>query len=145
NGFESARLGVLPLGTVNVFARELAIPTRLESAWAAIHQGRETRIDLPRAEHAANGAARRGYFAQMAGAGLDARAVELVEWQLKKKIGPLAYVVAGLKAMLGAQSKITAAGGGHSATGQLVLIGNGRLYGGQYRLFPKGDVRAGPL
>src|SRR5712691_3191908 len=26
-GFEKARLGVLPLGTVNVFARELALPT----------------------------------------------------------------------------------------------------------------------
>ena len=28
DGFEQARLGVLPLGTVNVFARELAIPTQ---------------------------------------------------------------------------------------------------------------------
>ena len=36
-------------------------------------------------------------------AGLDARAVELVQWQLKKKIGYLAYVVAGLKALAGAQ------------------------------------------
>ena len=145
NGFESARLGVLPLGTVNVFACELAIPTKLDAAWAAIHQGRETRIDLPRAEYSINGKPQHRYFAQMAGAGLDARAVELVEWQLKKKIGPLAYVVAGLKAMLGPQSKITAAGGAHSATGELVLIGNGRLYGGQYRLFPKGDVRDGLL
>src|SRR5881628_1790607 len=32
DGFDKARLGVLPLGTVNVFARELAIPTRLEHA-----------------------------------------------------------------------------------------------------------------
>ncbi len=130
DGFERARLGVLPLGTVNVFARELAIPTRLDAAWAAIRQGRETRIDLPAVDFQANGAPQRRYFAQLAGAGLDARAIELVHWQLKKKIGPLAYVVAGLKALMGAQSKITAAGGGHSATGELVLIGNGRLYGG---------------
>src|SRR6476646_5924949 len=44
-GFERARLAVLPLGTVNVFARELALPTRLEAAWQVIQQGRETQID----------------------------------------------------------------------------------------------------
>lgn len=145
DGFERAHLGVLPLGTVNVFAREMAIPTKLDAAWAAIRQGRETRIDLPRVEYCADGTPRRCYFAQLGGAGLDARAIELVSWPLKKKIGPLAYVVAGLKALMGGQSKITATGGGHSATGELVLIGNGRLYGGQYRLFPKADMRDGRL
>jgi diacylglycerol kinase (ATP) len=145
DGFERARLGVLPLGTVNVFARELAIPTKLDAAWAAIGQGRETRIDLPTVDYHANGTRERRCFAQLAGAGLDARAIELVQWQLKKKIGPLAYVVAGLKALMGAQSKITAAGGGHSVTGELVLIGNGRLYGGEYRVFPQADLRDGRL
>jgi diacylglycerol kinase family enzyme len=53
--------------------------------------------------------------------------------------------VAGLQALLGVQSRITATGGGHSATGELVLIGNGRLYGGQFRLFPKADMRDGLL
>jgi YegS/Rv2252/BmrU family lipid kinase len=145
DGFDRARLGVLPLGTVNVFARELAIPAKLDAAWAAIRQGRETRIDLPGVEYQANGTPQRRCFAQLAGAGLDARAIELVQWQLKKKIGPLAYVVAGLKAVAGAQSKITAAGGSRSATGELVLIGNGRLYGGQYRVFPQADLRDGLL
>jgi len=145
DGFERARLGVLPLGTVNVFARELVIPTKLDAAWATIRQGRETRIDLPGVEYQANGTPQRRSFAQLAGAGLDARAIEMVQWQLKKKIGPLAYVVAGLKALAGSQSKITAAGGGRSATGELVLIGNGRLYGGQYRLFPQADLRDGLL
>jgi len=145
DGFERARLGVLPLGTVNVFARELAIPTNLDAAWAAILQGREARIDLPAVEYQADGASQRRCFAQLAGAGLDARAIELVEWRLKKKIGPLAYVVAGLKALTGAPSRITATGGGNSATGELVLIGNGRLYGGQYRVFPQADLRDGLL
>ena len=96
-------------------------------------------------EYQADGAPQRRCFAQLAGAGLDARAIELVEWRLKKKIGPLAYVVAGLKALTGAQSRITATGGGNSATGELVLIGNGRLYGGQYRVFPQADLRDGLL
>lgn len=144
-GFRRARLGVLPLGTVNVFARELGIPTRLESAWAVITAGFETLIDLPSVEFAADGARQHRYFAQLAGAGLDARAIELVEWQMKKRLGPLAYVLAGLKALLGPPSRIQAAGGSHSLAGELVLIGNGRLYGGPYRLFPQADLRDGLL
>jgi diacylglycerol kinase (ATP) len=145
DGFDRARLGVLPLGTLNVFAREMAIPANLDAAWTAIRQGRETLIDLPAVEYQHNGAPQRRYFAQMAGAGLDARAIELVRWELKKKIGPLAYVLSGFQALVGAQSRITVAGGGHSATGELVLIGNGRHYGGRYRVFPQADQRDGML
>src|SRR5438132_12828017 len=56
NGFEQARLGVLPLGTVNVFARELGIPIKLESAWETICRGHESRIDLPTVQYSAQGA-----------------------------------------------------------------------------------------
>lgn len=145
DGFDHARLGILPLGTVNVFARELAIPMQLDAAWAAIRQGRETLIDLPAVEYQHNGTPQRRWFAQLAGAGLDARAIELVHWPLKQMVGPLAYVVAGIQALAGAQSRITAAGGGHSATGELVLIGNGRHYGGRFRVFPDADLRDGLL
>ncbi len=142
-GFERARLAVLPLGTVNVFARELAMPTKLELAWEAVRRGRERRIDLPWVDYDAGGTRPRCYFAQLAGAGLDARAIELVQWRLKKMFGPLAYVWAGLQALCAAPSRITATSPGHSATGALVLIGNGRLYGGQYRVFPQADLRDG--
>ena len=144
-GFDRARLGILPLGTVNVFARELAIPTELELGWKAIQGGRNICIDLPWVDYDAGNGRGRRYFAQMAGAGLDARAIGMVQWSLKKKIGPLAYVVAGLKALGRAPARITAAGSGHSATGGLVLIGNGRLYGGSYRIFPKADLQDGLL
>jgi diacylglycerol kinase (ATP) len=90
-------------------------------------------------------AGERRYFAQLAGAGLDARAIELVDWQLKKKLGPLAYVWAGMMALHGKPSNITVTAGGVSATGELVLIGNGRFYGGRYRLFPQADLRDGQL
>ncbi len=144
-GLERARLGVLPLGTVNVFARELGIPIKLSLAWQTIQQGKETRIDLPSVEYRGNGSQKRLCFAQLAGAGLDARAIELVSWQLKKKIGPLAYIMAGLNALAGTQSKITVSGGSEEATGELVLIGNGRLYGGYYKVFPDADLRDGLL
>jgi len=144
-GFERVRLGVWPLGTTNVFARELGIPTRLEEAWSVIRRGQETRIDLPSIDHAATGTTRRRYFAQMAGAGLDARAIELLHWPLKKKIGQLAYVVAGINALRRTQSKITVADGANSVTGELVLLGNGRLYGGRFVIFPRANVRDGKL
>ncbi|MGD0615783.1 MAG: acylglycerol kinase family protein, partial [Verrucomicrobiota bacterium] len=47
DGFERARLGVLPRGTVNVFARELGIPRRFDRAWQTVLEARETRVDLP--------------------------------------------------------------------------------------------------
>jgi YegS/Rv2252/BmrU family lipid kinase len=145
DGFARARLGVLPLGTVNVFARELQIPLRLERAWEVLQRGHETKIDLPRVEFFANGKAERRYFAQLAGAGLDARAIELVDWQHKKKVGPLAYIVAGLKALRETKPKIIAQAGGEKFTGELVLIGSGKFYGGPFEIFPRADLRDGML
>ncbi len=144
-GFERTRLGLLPLGTVNVFAREVKIPIKLERAWAAICKGKETRIDLGLVTFQENGAPTRRYFAQLAGAGLDARAIELVDWRLKKKLGPLAYVIAGLRALMESQQRISVANGEAKTAGELVLIGNGGLYGGEFRIFPPADMRDGLL
>ena len=145
DGFARARLGVLPLGTVNVFARELKIPLPIGRAWETLQRGRETRIDLPRVEFSANGVRRKKYFVLLAGAGLDARAIELVDWSLKKKTGPLAYVVAGLKALREPQPKITVRAEGQNLTGELVLVGNGCFYGGSFGIFPQADLRSGSL
>jgi YegS/Rv2252/BmrU family lipid kinase len=136
-GFALARLGILPLGTVNVLARELGLPLAAQPAWEIILRGHEARVDLPWAEWNAGGSIVRRYFAQLAGAGLDARAVELVRWPLKKKIGPLAYVIAGLQALRERAPRITASDGQTVAAGELVLLGNGRLYGGPFVLFPR--------
>lgn len=145
DGFERARLGVLPLGTVNVFARELKIPLKLERAWEILQHGREIQIDLPRADFVATGKNERRYFAQLAGAGLDARAIELVDWQHKKRVGPLAYVVAGLKAMREQKPEISGRTDGGNFAGELALIGNGKYYGGRFEIFPTADWRDGLL
>lgn len=144
-GFAKARLGVLPLGTINVFARELGIPLGPETAWETICNGCETVIDLPKVEFASQGKTVSQYFAQLAGAGLDSRAVALVNWNLKRRIGPLAYVVAGLNALSQKQSTITVTSREGTWKGELALIGNGRLYGGNFDLFPKADLRDGLL
>jgi diacylglycerol kinase (ATP) len=136
---------VLPLGTVNVFAREVRIPLKLERAWDTIRKGRETLIDLGVVDYHENGVPLRRHFAQLAGAGLDARAIELVNWRLKKKFGPLAYVFAGLRALMESQKKINVTNGKSGGVGELVLIGNGSLYGGEFRIFPPADMRDGLL
>jgi diacylglycerol kinase family enzyme len=102
-------------------------------------------MDLGRVECVVNGARQTRYFAQLAGAGLDARAIDLVNWKLKKKIGPLAYVLAGMQALREKPSQITVTAGTASATGELVLVGNGRLYGGHFRVFPEANLRDGLL
>src|SRR5687767_5817508 len=40
-GFQRSRFGVIPLGTVNVFALELGMPFALKKAWDVIRAGKE--------------------------------------------------------------------------------------------------------
>lgn len=144
-GLRRARLGVLPLGTVNVFAKEHGLPMNFRAAWETIARGHEPIIDLPQAEFATEGKIQRRCFAQMAGAGLDARAIQLVSWELKKKIGPLAYIAAGVKAMREPHPKIHVTAGGRAVSGEFVLVGNGRFYGGRLPVFPAANPRDGLL
>ena len=145
DGFARTRLGVLPLGTVNVFARELKIPLRLEHAWQVLKRARETKIDLGRVDFFEDGKSQQRLFMQLGGAGLDARAVELVSWKLKKNAGPLAYVVAGLQALVEKQPRICVSAGGKKLEGELALVGNGKFYGGPFDIFPGADLRDGLL
>jgi diacylglycerol kinase (ATP) len=144
-GFARTRLGILPLGTINVFAREIGLPLSFEPAWAALQRGRESLVDVPEVEFTINGAPSRRLFAQLAGAGLDSRAIELVDWEQKKAVGPLAYVVAGFKALAESKTTIVASAPNTTSQGELVLIGNGRYYGGHFKLFPAADLRDGLL
>lgn len=132
--FNRVRLGVLPLGTVNVLACELGVPSNLSAACKVLESGRERIVDLPQIEFMGTGTKR--LFTQMAGFGWDARAVELVDWPLKKRIGRFAYVVAGVQAIHQRVPHITVSDGTHSLTGQLLIVGNGRFYGGRWALCP---------
>jgi YegS/Rv2252/BmrU family lipid kinase len=145
NSFEKVQVGVLPLGTMNVYARELGLPLQWERAWAVIQRGIVRHMDLAVAEFGPAERRERRCFAQLAGAGLDARAVELVDLRFKKKVGPAAYVVAALRAMQGGQVPITVEVGSTRMTGELVLVGNGRLYGGPFTVFPNADLGDGRL
>lgn len=141
------RFGVLPLGTVNVFAKELGMPQRLESCRTVLQQAKTKKIDVPFA--VINGAKKdryQRYFAQLGGAGLDAFAIQAVNWDLKKRLGPFAYVWAGLKVIFQNLPLIQCRSDeGVSANGSMVLIGNGSYYGGRFRVFPKASLDDGLL
>jgi len=143
--FEAVKLGVLPLGTANVFAKELGLPMELEAALDVIRGGKTRSVDLALANFECEGKLIRRYFGQLAGAGLDARAIELVDWESKKRFGVLAYIEAGLKAIVETQVKLTVSNGEEQLVGELVLIGNGRFYGGKFELFPTASLTDGML
>ena len=148
DGFSAARLGVLPLGTINVFARELRLPLNIQKVLPLLDgkgDGTELRLDLGCAEYQTSEGTEKRYFVQLAGAGFDARSIQLVDWEIKKKVGPAAYVLAGLQALGGEQPQITIECGGKKETGELILIGNGKFYGGNFPVFHKSDLQDGVL
>jgi len=144
-GFEKVALAVLPAGTANVFAREFNIPRDVEKAWGLLNQGVELRIDLPQLEYTSKYGKERRYFAQLASAGADALAAEQVNWRLKKKIGYLAYVVSALKVLGQAHPMVSVSSQGNISQGEQIIVGNGRLYGGNFTFFPFADARDGQL
>ncbi|GAA5481915.1 diacylglycerol/lipid kinase family protein [Haloferula sargassicola] len=126
-------LGVLPTGTMNVFARELGIPyDNLDRAFEVILEGNVREVDL----FEANGTP----FVQMAGVGFDAAVIEETTWETKKVLGPLAYLMSAVK-VLGEDPPMmrVRTGDGRTAEGIAVLAGNGSLYGGQFRIFHRAD------
>ena len=145
DGFERTRLAVMPLGTTNVFALETGIPSNPEAAWEIIQKGNELRIDLPEIAFQTRDGLKTRYFLQMAGAGLDARAVELVNWRLKKRIGPLAYVWAGLNALTRPQGAIQLSSETKSISGELAVVSNGKFYGGKFTFCPEAKYTDGLL
>jgi diacylglycerol kinase (ATP) len=134
-------LGVIPLGTVNVFAKELGLPNTIPACWNIIQSGHSRLIDLALARHA--GGSR--WFIQMAGAGLDAIAIARVHLPLKRLIGPGAYLWAGLGAIVRPLPTIQIRIGPESVSGQLALVGNGRFYGGRFSVFPQAHLDDGRL
>ena len=121
-------LAVFPAGTANVFSLEMGFKSGFDFAWQVLKQGKTQNIDL----FAINGKP----FLQMAGIGLDARAVELTTWELKKKWGPLSYVFSAVKAMKEPLPHLTlTTDSGETISARSILLGNGAKYGGNFPLF----------
>ena len=84
-------LGVLPLGTVNDFARNLEIPADIEAACRIIADGHTAPVDL--------GVAGENYFTITASVGFSACTQDSLKPELKKMLGPFGYLAAALLAL----------------------------------------------
>ncbi len=138
------RLGVLPLGTVNVFAKELGLSMNIARCKEVLCKGVSRNIDLPIVCFKKGSLEKRRYFVQLGGAGLDAFAIQAVNLKIKKQLGPIAYVVAGLKVLGKSLPQIQChTAEGMQVEGKLVLLGNGAYYGGRFRVFPDANLDDG--
>ncbi len=120
-----AVLGVLPLGTGNSFAQSLGIaPPTLEGAVDAIARGRIERVDL--------GTVNGRHFANFATIGLSSTISRATSNPLKKVLGPLAYVIAGVAPLLRSSSfeaHMTWADGDQRVRTHQIIVANGRYFG----------------
>jgi YegS/Rv2252/BmrU family lipid kinase len=131
NGLAGTRtaLGTLPVGTVNVWAREIGLPLQPRVAAIALTRAAVHQIDLGRAEQR--------YFLLMAGVGFDAAVVAEVRSPEKRRLGIIAYALRAAKIALryrGERVRLSLDGRRTAGRALLVVIGNSQLYGGVMRI-----------
>lgn len=86
------KFGFIPLGTVNDFARALTIPTDPEKAVSLLKNSTTTKyVDI--------GKINNDYFINVIAIGALAEATFQVSPKQKTKLGPLAYILEGVKAL----------------------------------------------
>jgi diacylglycerol kinase (ATP) len=123
-GSETA-LGVIPSGTVNVWAREVGIPLDYVGAREVLVFGQTRRIDL--------GKINDDYFLLMVGIGIDGEVIHTVEKRSAKRFGVLGYLLVGtwlglgypaFRAILQMDDQV------FKTTPIQIVIGNTQLYAG---------------
>ncbi len=139
-GAETA-IGVIPAGTVNLWARELSI--KRKKPLAAVQQaltGERRRIDLGRAGSR--------YFLSMAGYGIDAAVTAAVSQRLKGFTGAAAYAIASFREALRYRGEETVVGFDDETLKCKVLMiiaSNTREYAGITQITPEAVVDDGLL
>jgi diacylglycerol kinase (ATP) len=140
-------LGLVPAGTGNLLARNLSIglhdPAR---ATRIALSGKNRAVDVGRVF--IGDRAEEQVFLVMAGVGFDAAIMAGAPHELKSRLGPLAYFVAGLRALWGPRASIALAVDGRIAPPhqvRTVVVGNcGKLLAGLV-LMPAARVDDGLL
>jgi len=135
----NAALGLLPIGSVNVFAMELGLPSHnLDLCWDIVQADNVRSVDLP----SANGR----FFVQLAGVGLDAQVVKETNLGFKRSFGPLSYLISAAHIAARQPPKLFIESENTSIDeASFVLIGNGRLYGGPFPFFKHAVIDDGLL
>jgi YegS/Rv2252/BmrU family lipid kinase len=132
-------LGLIPIGTTNVLARDLRIPAQAEALARLLAHGPAQTIYVGRS----NGR----FFSLMCGVGLDARVVDRTSLRLKRKIGKLAYVLQGLRELAAYVPRRYRVRIDDSTTFEAssVVVAKSRFYGGEFQLAPEASLRKSEL
>jgi diacylglycerol kinase (ATP) len=96
--FGKARLGLLPLGTGNDFARSINVPADLEAALDVLREGRVRTLDVGRATLGNESR----WFINMSAGGFSGQVSEKAD-EVKDRWGPLAYLRAAVGTLFGLQ------------------------------------------
>lgn len=133
------RMGIVPVGTGNLLARNLNLPLDdVDAALRTAITGRDRRVDVGWLRTACSAeeldVAERQIFLVISGIGADAEVIGATDPMMKKRIGWIAYVVAGLRKISGHSYDVELQFDGgpiHAIKARTVLIGNvGRLPAG---------------
>src|ERR687894_1333026 len=146
---QGATLGVLPLGTANVLARELGLPLDAEGACERILRGERAKVDLGVATNR-EGVERR--FACMAGIGFDAHVVRAVTPRLKRYLRGLAFALTAFKVLFEREFPwIHVIHGDTTHVTRFAIVANAHHYGGGLRgaphphLLARGELGGGMI
>jgi diacylglycerol kinase (ATP) len=134
-----AALGVLPLGTANVFALELGIPLSAKNAAMVLAMGRT--VPFRPGTMRGSGAAEQ-IFVQMIGAGLDAAVVHALPPPLKRALGKGAYALQTMREILRHDAPpLRVVADGRDILAHSVVVTKGRLYAGRFVIAPDANAR----
>jgi len=132
-GPDAPPVAVIPIGTANVFAREIGMPADPRRIARTIALGESKNLFVGRA----NGRK----FVLMAGIGFDGWIVAATSSELKRRFGKLAYVYQGLRHFFwGDLTKCTARIDGKEHSAAICIVSNGRHYAGGFILTPQASV-----
>jgi YegS/Rv2252/BmrU family lipid kinase len=141
---EGATLGILPLGTANVLARELGLPLDVEGACKRLLKGEKIEMDLGVARREQDGVERR--FSCMAGIGFDAKVIRAVTPRLKDNLKGLAFALMAFKVLFQENfPPVRVSGDGATHVVPFAIVANAHHYGGVYRVSRPGLLTSGKL
>lgn len=126
-------IGFLPLGTMNVLARELDLPQTPQDLVQMLERGNRMQT-FP-------GISNDRRFFLMASVGLDARAVAGVSSKMKKLIGSGAYVLAAIKALRAVPPLYNITIDGAEKQARTIILARARYYGGPFILAPEAGMK----
>lgn len=136
--FDKFTLGLLPIGTANVLAKELKIKS-VKKALHCIIKNRTKKINIGYIEKL-GAKIERKHFVMMTGVGFDSYIVFSISEKLKSYIGKLAYILQAVKTTFKKLPKIKIETENKAAEGFTAIITNGKLYAGRYKIAPHIDL-----